>query len=65
MSRSVEPHGKEGTLTDPPQFELDYLVDDVEKPSKVMIVPDWDNDRGLSEWLTIDIDHAEALEDIR
>lgn len=65
MSRTSHPDGHEAKLTDLPVFELDYLVDDIENPSKVMIVPDWDNESGLSSWLTIDIEHAVPLKDVQ
>lgn len=65
VSYSVDPDATETALDDLPQFDLDYLVDDIQEPSKVMILPDWDNDSGLSRWLTMDFEHSVSLEDLR
>jgi heme-degrading monooxygenase HmoA len=47
-----------------PRFELDYLVDDMDDPSEVMIVPNWDDDSGLERWIKTGIEHAVPLDEI-
>lgn len=48
-----------------PQFELEYLVDDVEHPSTVMVVPRGAGDRPGSTWISADIRLAVPLEWVR
>lgn len=48
-----------------PRFELEYLVDDIEYPSQVMVVPSGAGGRSETEWITADIRHAVPLEWVR
>lgn len=48
-----------------PRFELEYLVDDMEYPSQVMVVPHGTGDRSETEWITVDIRDAVPLEWVR
>lgn len=48
-----------------PRFELEYLVDDVDDPTEIMVVPELDRSRGHEQWITMDTRHAVPLEDIR
>ncbi len=61
---AVEP-STQPTLTDYPDFDLHYRFDDPADPSEVTIYPVTDFDDITTTWLTIDADHAVALEDLR
>jgi len=47
-----------------PRFDLDYLVDDIDEPTKVMIVPNWDRGGGLDRWITMDTEHVVSLDEV-
>jgi len=47
-----------------PDFDLEYLFDDDDDPSEVTVFVD--NAAALStNWITVDADHAVALEEVR
>lgn len=48
-----------------PRFELEYLVDDLDEPTEIMVVPEPDHSRGHEQWITMDTGHAVPLEDVR
>lgn len=48
-----------------PRFDLEYLVDDIEEPSEVMIVPAGRRNRPDTEWIAADIRLAVPLEWVR
>lgn len=48
-----------------PRFELEYLVDDLDDPTEIMVVPNQDHSRGHEQWITMDTRQAVPLEDIR
>jgi hypothetical protein len=51
-------------LDNHPEFELSYLYDDTDDPTEVTVFPV--DDGGLStQWISMDITHAVALEDTR
>lgn len=53
----------EAELQEYPEFELTCLFDDAGDPDEVTILPDENPDR-TTTWLTIDVDHAVALDEI-
>lgn len=48
-----------------PRFELEYLVDDIQHPTEIMVVPHGAADRPGARWITADILHAVPLEWVR
>lgn len=48
-----------------PRFELEYLVDDIEHPNQVMVVPYGAGGRSETAWITADIRDAVPLEWVR
>ena len=64
---SVEDAGEvpvESTLHDRPEFELECLFDDTERPSSVTIFYPR-GERTVSEWVTADVETARSLDDVR
>lgn len=57
--------GSPDDLYELPQFELDYLLDDVEAPTEVMIVPREGEDGDKTRWITMDLDSVVSLDDVR
>ena len=54
----------ESTLADLPEFELEFLFDDDEDPSEVTVFVD--EPAALStNWITVDVENAVPLEEIR
>lgn len=51
-------------LSSYPEFELRFQFDDVETPREVTIYPA-ETDAITTTWITIDIEHAIALDDAR
>lgn len=48
-----------------PKFTLEYLVDDIDNPTQVMVVPRGTGDRPGTAWIVIDMRHAVPLEWVR
>lgn len=47
-----------------PSFALDWAVDDPDAPNQVTVSPAAPDDP-LTEWLSVDIDHAVPLDELR
>lgn len=58
-------NGPRHDLHELPQFELDYLVDNVDAPTEVMVVPKEGHDRDKTRWITMDLGSAVPLDDVR
>lgn len=64
MSRTDSPNATPDDLDELPQFELDFLLDDLDDPTEVMVAPRRD-DQEKTQWITMDIEHAVPLDDLR
>lgn len=64
MSTTDVRNSSPGDLYELPQFELDYLLDNLDEPTEVMVVPER-GDQDKTRWITMDLDHAVALDDVR
>lgn len=53
------------TLGDLPEFELSYLYDDTDDPTEVTVFPGEDESELPTQWLSMDIGHAVAIENVR
>ena len=52
-------------LTTLPEFELDCLFGDRDDPTEVTVFPAGDDGALSTQWLSVDIDHAVSLEEVR
>lgn len=52
-------------LEEYPEFGLSYLLDDEDDPSEVTIFPGEGAEDLATEWVSVDVDAAVALEDAR
>lgn len=52
-------------LSERPHFELEFLYDDPSAPTEVTIFEPETLQRGATEWLTIDHEHAVPLQETR
>ena len=47
-----------------PEFDLDWTVDDPDAPSELTVVPD-ESTPQTTEWISIDITYAVAVDELR
>jgi hypothetical protein len=55
-----------GTFARYPQYDLTWAVDDADEPTEVTVFVDGDEenwDAALTNWLTIDVEHAVPLDE--
>ncbi|MFC6724566.1 hypothetical protein ACFQE1_09305 [Halobium palmae] len=48
-----------------PSFELEYAFDDASEPTEVTLFSTSGEDDPVTNWLTVDVDHAVPLEEVR
>jgi hypothetical protein len=58
-----EPGWIETAESTTPTYELTFAYDDPSDPSTVTVYPEDDPDR--TTWLSVDVDHAVSVEDVR
>lgn len=65
MSTAADrPDGPSFEPTDPPEFALDFLVDDEVEPSELTIFSP-EGDDITTQWITVEIDAAVPIEAVR
>lgn len=58
------PNGGTGDPTDPPEFELDFLVDDAVNPTELTVFSPTD-DEITTHWISVDVDSAVPIQAVR
>lgn len=65
MSTAADsPHAQNRDPTDPPEFELDYLVDDEVDPTELTVFSPIEDDI-TTHWITVDFESAIPIQAVR
>ena len=62
---AIERRDDDSALEEYPEFELSYLLDDDDDPNEVTVFPKAESEDLATEWVSIDVNAAVALEDAR